>query len=394
MDSSRTVTAFTNYVTPDLLSSFVGREAELGEIRGAVARGARGVLIVGPAGSGKTSVARVFAARHDKDFSGGIFTTSASWPEGPDHLLARALPPRLTGTALLILDDAEALGESGLQLLQQALLLNPALRVILTSRRLLTIPERFHTILLPPGLSKEEFAQLLRLRNAFAHGALDDRSLTRLFNAGGGSALFANLAVSAVQQGPATSWDDLLEHLRGFRTPGLVGPDGRALSRDSEQYNRVVVDVSSVNDELLRLLKRQPEAAWKLPSRKFEEIVAEILSKQGYDVTLTPASGDGGFDIYAARKDGLGKFLYLVECKRYVPPNKVGVEVVRSLYGVVQTQRATAGAIVTTSFFTNGAEQFQREVQHQLHLHDYIVLQKWIHDFPLAKEEPTRPLCG
>ncbi|MBL8170632.1 MAG: restriction endonuclease [Acidobacteria bacterium] len=131
------------------------------------------------------------------------------------------------------------------------------------------------------------------------------------------------------------------------------------------------------------MLKRDPELTRKLPPRKFEEIVAEILDKQGYEVELTPTVGDGGFDIYAAKKEGIGKFLYLVECKRYVPPNKVGVEIVRSLYGVVQTKKATAGAIVTTSFFTSGAEAFQRESQYQMSLHDYIALQKWINDFPL-----------
>jgi restriction system protein len=129
--------------------------------------------------------------------------------------------------------------------------------------------------------------------------------------------------------------------------------------------------------------------AWRLPPRKFEEIVAEILCKQGFSIELTPASGDGGFDIYAARRDGLGSFLYLVECKRYVPPNKVGVEVVRSLYGVIQTQRATAGAIVTTSYFTAGAQEFQRQVQYQMHLHDYLVLQRWIKDFPITRSAET-----
>jgi restriction system protein len=197
------------------------------------------------------------------------------------------------------------------------------------------------------------------------------------------------VATEAVREGAVASWQELFEYIRGFRTPGLVGPDGRPLRQESEEYKRVIVDVSSANSEIVEILKKQPELFWKLPPRKFEEIVAEMLEKQGYEVSLTPASGDGGFDIYAARKDGLGKFLYLVECKRYVPPNKVGVEIVRSLYGVVQTQRATAGAIVTTSFFTSGAEAFRREVQHQMHLHNYIVLQKWIGDFPLTRDKAT-----
>ena len=207
--------------------------------------------------------------------------------------------------------------------------------------------------------------------------------MQRLFHLADGNALFANLAVAAVDTGLVTSWPDLFRNLGEFTAPGLLGPDGQPLRSDSDGYKRVVVDASAANSEILKIISKEPAMVWELPPRKFEEIVAEILSKKGYDVSLTPASGDGGFDIYAARKEGLGSFLYLVECKRYVPPNKVGVEIVRSLYGVVQLRKATAGAIVTTSYFTAGAEAFQREVRHQLHLHDYIALQKWIKDGPL-----------
>ena len=35
---------------------------------------------------------------------------------------------------------------------------------------------------------------------------------------------------------------------------------------------------------------------------------------------------------------------------------------------------------------TSGAKEFQRELQHQLHLHDYIALQKWIADFPVKRD--------
>ena len=111
---------------------------------------------------------------------------------------------------------------------------------------------------------------------------------------------------------------------------------------------------------------------------KFEEFVAEILARQGYEVELTPASDDGGFDVYAAKNDGFGSFLYLVECKRYTQPNKVGVQVIRSLHGVVQKEKATAGIIATTSYFTKRAEEFQQDVRHQMQLADYVRLQEWL----------------
>lgn len=95
-----------------------------------------------------------------------------------------------------------------------------------------------------------------------------------------------------------------------------------------------------------------------------------MLEKQGYSVELTPVSKDGGFDIYVAKKETLGSFLYLVECKRFVPPNRVGVHLIRSLHGVVEKLRANAGMMVTTSFFTSGAQEYANELNYTLHLHD------------------------
>jgi restriction system protein len=376
-----------NVFTPDLLSRFVGRGGELSTIQSALDEGVRAVLIFGPPGTGKSSLARVFAEKSRERYPGGVFATSASLAESPRHLLSRVLGDSLRADgqkrkSLLILDEVDALDREAVKEFEVLLKASQHLDAILTSRdRIeLSIPARFIEL---RGLNRREFSDLLRLRNELAHGQLDDQLVQRLFHAADGNALFANLAVAAVNSGLVTSWQDLFDHVREFAAPGLLGPDGQPLKSDSEGYRRVVVDASATNADVLKIIEKEPAMVWELPPRKFEEIVAEILSKKGYEVSLTPASGDGGFDIYAAKKEGLGSFLYLVECKRYVPPNKVGVEIVRSLYGVVQLRKATAGAIVTTSYFTAGAEAFQREVRHQLHLHDYIALQKWIKEGPL-----------
>ena len=125
-------------------------------------------------------------------------------------------------------------------------------------------------------------------------------------------------AIDALDAG--YEWPEIVQGLRNFRYAGVLGPDGAPVSSRNLRESRLVVDVASVNALLLRQLETEPSGWYALSPRRFEEIVAEILSLKGYDVSLTPATADGGFDIYAAKKDGLGEFLFLIECKRYTPP--------------------------------------------------------------------------
>jgi restriction system protein len=66
-----------------------------------------------------------------------------------------------------------------------------------------------------------------------------------------------------------------------------------------------------------------------------------------------------------------GRFLLYVECKCYSRSNPVGVEVVREILGVVHQGRATAGMIVTTSYFTTGAYDIANADPYRLGLHNY-----------------------
>lgn len=166
--------------------------------------------------------------------------------------------------------------------------------------------------------------------------------------------------------------------ISSFRLPGLVDPNGRPITQDGQSYNAIVTDIRDVNERLLRELADHPEILWKLSPRMFEEIVAEIFARMGYEVTLTPSTRDGGKDIYAVAKTDVGSFLYIVECKKYAPDRPVGVGLVRSLNGVVEEERATVGIIATTSYFTKGANEFQRKLPYRIALKDFLEIRNWI----------------
>ena len=88
--------------------------------------------------------------------------------------------------------------------------------------------------------------------------------------------------------------------------------------------------------------------------REFEMLVGEAFRLQGYSVTETGGGGaDGGIDLILSK--GAEKFL--VQCKQW-KAYKVGVDVVRELYGVMAAIGATGGFVVTSGRFTVDASNF------------------------------------
>jgi hypothetical protein len=159
---------------------------------------------------------------------------------------------------------------------------------------------------------------------------------------------------------------------------GLLGPDGEPLDPMSDDGKLVAANVTEVSDHLIRELSRNPEALYSLQPRTFELLIGEIFTREGYSVTLTAPSRDGGIDLYAVKRDGIGEFCLAIECKRYKASRPVGVGVVRAVHGVSSKERVSKAAIVTTSTFTSGALQFQREMPMLMALYEYDAVLAWV----------------
>jgi restriction system protein len=90
--------------------------------------------------------------------------------------------------------------------------------------------------------------------------------------------------------------------------------------------------------------------------QQFEHLVGEAFRLQGYKVAENGGGGaDGGVDLVLTR----GGEKHLVQCKQW-RAFKVGVDVVRELYGVMAAKGAAGGFVVTSGRFTDEAQDFAR----------------------------------
>jgi restriction system protein len=92
--------------------------------------------------------------------------------------------------------------------------------------------------------------------------------------------------------------------------------------------------------------------------RELEMLVGEGFRLQGYQVVETGGGGaDGGVDLVLTKPSKNGGEKFLVQCKQW-RAFKVGVGVVRELYGVMAAEGATGGFLVTSGRFTDDAISF------------------------------------
>ena len=137
------------------------------------------------------------------------------------------------------------------------------------------------------------------------------------------------------------------------------------------------ISVASLSETITLALRKNPEAIRELSPRQFEEFVAELMEKAGYDVTLTQESRDNGVDIYAVKNDSFGRFLTVVDCKKYREDRKLGIEVVRGMIGTLKIEDASHAMLATTSSFSSVCKEYESEHKYQISLRDHSDIVNW-----------------
>jgi len=119
----------------------------------------------------------------------------------------------------------------------------------------------------------------------------------------------------------------------------------------------------------------------------FERLVVDVLVKMGYGGTRKDAgqavgrSGDGGIDGII-KEDRLGLDIVYIQAKRWDGP--VGRPEIQKFAGALQGQRARKGIFITTSAFTQSAQDYVSRIDSKIVLIDGDTLAQLMIDYNIG----------
>lgn len=133
------------------------------------------------------------------------------------------------------------------------------------------------------------------------------------------------------------------------------------------------IAIMPANDKVFAYLAEHPSELYNLTSREFEEFMAQLYNKLGYNAELTKATIDGGKDIILRKPDILGDMVFYVECKQYNSKNKVGIDIIQRFAGIIEMDKINGGIIATTTFFSKDAKNWviEKDLNCRILIHDF-----------------------
>jgi restriction system protein len=360
---------------------FVGRNSELEwldkQIRTRRSR-ATPIIITGVPGIGKTTLINQFLSsrRSVTSYYDTLWFQLFAEPNSEGNIndlfeqLHQARSSRMRDDLIVVLDAAEQFNDSQLSnTISRVFNYKRVSHLIISSRRKTNIERAEYLDL--EGLSPKDIEAMLR-RLIPDHDSIDFDDLGSIVNSTHGLPLAISLISSFFKQ---------------------YGPEGLGRILGGQLYNIyenttqqqiiqvVKPKIISAQEALIVNLKKRPETIFDITPRNFEEVLAELLEDMGFEVELTKATHDGGKDILAYLNTPIGKQLCLVDAKKYSKTRKVGIDLVRTLYGTLCDYQANSAMLVTTSSFTKDAKTFQKKHHYMLSLKDYSDVVQWLQNY-------------
>jgi restriction system protein len=369
------------FAPPKMPEVFVNRRADLDWLEFEVHRGERRfpdmpIVVTGPPGIGKTALVGEFLRKFETRRE--VIWISCREFERDAPAFSEAMRSRVSEErsrdVLVVLDGADEISKERFREIFRSVVHYKRVRtVIVTSRNELELRgERVLRLEILPKADTQSWIES-QLPSSLSH-----ESILKVAGIVNGHPLTLSLIGKMAGSLDAEQFQRILDgHLYD------LNDDSPAEKKNLIAVARPVI--ISANEAMIAGLKRQPRDVFKLTSRQFEELVAELLHDTGCEVSLTKATRDGGKDILATMKTELGEFLCLVEAKHYREDRKIGVSLVRTLYGTLCDYQASSAMFVTTSSYSKDAQALQKKHKYELSLRDYTDVAGWIQRYGTHK---------
>ena len=296
-------------------STFVGREAELTQLRELVAAGSRLVTVTGPGGSGKTRLITHFAAEQVGRFADGVFwvpLASLSDPALVESQVAQVLgaPDELvaflTGRELLlVLDNIEHLLEAA-PVVSTMLAASTGVHVMCTSTTPLRLAGEQELRLEP--LPVEDAVRLFALRAAAGgHPVEPDETVEAICDRLDGLPLAVELAAGRTR---LLSPERLLERL-DLALPMLTGGARDAPERQRTMRATIEWSVDLLDEPTRSLLARLSVFAGSFPLGAAEAVTDASLDGMGtlVETSLLTTRGDERFRMLRTVREHAAELL-------------------------------------------------------------------------------------
>jgi len=128
-----------------------------------------------------------------------------------------------------------------------------------------------------------------------------------------------------------------------------------SLSETSVQLAGAIVEDFQ---RMLEVAMQDPSSLASMPYRAFEELIAEIYRRLGFQVEVKTNGADRGMDILAEMTVGSVSFPLMIECKQVPFGKRVGLAEVMRLYGIKTLHKGVKVILITTGALTADAKRF------------------------------------
>lgn len=214
------------------------------------------------------------------------------------------------------------------------------------------IENEFNTFMQTHGITKDVYIFDAELVNK-GKSAIESEK-RRLDSIKGKILEYINLGGFAKNISNIDNIDEYLEKVKYLKDKGILFMQDDFINSSIEQIKSCVEYVEQ--QSAAKDITFDKANLNSLSGTEFEIICKQLVEKMGFVAEMTKTTGDGGIDIVAYNYQPLLSGKYIIQCKRY--SGSVGEPIIRDLYGVVTSERANKGILMTTGTFTAPAIRF------------------------------------